>query len=305
MTRPPTVAVLMACHNRRARTLACLAGLAAQETSAHLHPIVFDDGSTDGTAGAISRTFPDAEILEGSGTAFWAGGMRQAFTQAMSRDFDFYLWLNDDVVLASDAIARLLQAHDRLKAEARTLCLIGGALHDPLRDRIWYGGIRVRSGWNPLLFDRVGSVSDDIVRCDTLNGNVVLVPRETAQAMGSIGAPFIQTLGDLDYGLRVTRAGGWVGLAPGILGHCASNEVEGRWLNPELSMRARWRVVGAPLGLPLRPWLHFARRHGGPFWFVFAPLIYWRLFVPPWLIRAGRRWLSGRTEVRRRHVSAS
>ena len=289
----------MACHNRRAKTLACLASLARQDAVADLHPIVLDDGSSDGTADAVRTVFPDAEILLGDGQTFWAGGMRAAFGHAMRRGYEFYLWLNDDVVLEPGAIGRLLATHATLPASKSSLSLIGGAVRDPISGQPAYGGIAVRSRFNPLRFVRVAPDPRNVRICNTLNGNVVLVPRATADAIGGIGAAYLHTLGDLDYGLRVKRTGGWVGLAPGYVGTCAPNRLGARWLNPDLPLGARWRLVASPLGLPLRPWLQFARSHGGAFWPAFAVLAYWRLFVPTALARSLSRTRDPQAKERR------
>ena len=293
MTDRPTIAVLIACHNRRAKTLACCASLTKQTTEVDLHPIVFDDGSTDGTAEALRHDFPDVEILTGDGTAFWAGGMRAAFDHALERDFDFYLWLNDDVVLHSDAVARLLAAYrERIDAGDR-LVLLGGAVADPATRRCAYGGIDRRSpGWAPLRFRAVPPHQSSPQSCETLNGNVLLIPRATAQIVGSIGRAFVHDLADLDYGLRVGKAGGWVGLVAGYVGHCASNPGAQRWFDPSTPLEARWRLLREPLGFPPGPWLHFARTHGGPIWPLFAAIPFWRLVVPgrlSGLLRRARR----------------
>ncbi|MDX7953982.1 glycosyltransferase [Lichenihabitans sp. Uapishka_5] len=283
MTTPRLTAVL-ACHNRRDRTLACLEALLNQDRAVDLRVVLFDDGSGDGTAAAVRRRVPEAHIITGDGSAFWAGGMRAAFAAASATDADFMLWLNDDVHLASDAVGRLLDAYRGLVAEGHGFCLVGGAVVDPIDGRTTYAGIRRPSAWRPLRFQVQPPDPVERLRCDTLVGNVVLVPRLTAARVGGIGTAYRHTLGDLDYGLRVTAAGGWVGLAPGHCGTCA-REGAGRWFDPALPLRARWRLVGRPLGFPLRPWLHFARQHGGPFWFAFAALPFWRLLVPPRLAR--------------------
>ena len=300
----PTIAVLIACHNRRAKTLACLASLAGQDAAADLHPIIFDDASEDGTADAVRAQFQDAEILIGDGQAFWAGGMRAAFSHALARGYNFYLWLNDDVVLEPWAISKLLATHATLPDSERALSLIGGAVRDPISGQPAYGGIAFRNRVNRLRFVRVAPDPQNARICDTLNGNVVLLPRSTAETIGGLGAAYLHTLGDLDYGLRVKHAGGWVGLAPGYVGTCAPNRLGARWLNPDLPLGARWRLVASPLGLPLRPWLHFARSHGGPFWPVFAGLAYWRLFVPAALARVLGRRRDARAEERRVDAAA-
>ena len=230
MTTPHRVSVVIASHNRRDKTLACLQSLAMQDAEADLRVVLYDDGSSDGTSEAVRQAWPSATLLSGDGTAFWSGATRIAFKNAVEMGCDFCLWLNDDVVLQPDAISRLLTTYA-----------------------------------SPI-------------------------PAATIRVVGLIDPVYRHTLGDLDYGLRVRAIGGWVGLAAGHLGTCAANESGLRWFNPGLSLRKRWRLVLHPLGFPVRPWLHFARRHGGPYWPFFAVLPYWRLFVPSAIARTLDRW---------------
>ncbi len=112
--RPPTfrrLGALLACHNRRTSTLACLAALFAQKGTddVDLQVILLDDGSTDGTAEAVRGRFPAVEVLHGDGELFWGGGMRRAFAVGLARSLDAYLWLNDDTLLDPGALASLLE----------------------------------------------------------------------------------------------------------------------------------------------------------------------------------------------------
>ena len=278
----PSLAVIIACHNRRAKTLACLDSLAAQRGGARFSVFLFDDGCSDGTAEAVRRRHPEVTMLHGRGDAFWAGGMRAGFDHARRQDFDGYVWLNDDVVLDPDAVARLLDAERRLDRAGHRFLLVGGAVRDAADGALSYGGIE-SSG--RLRFRPVGPWTDRPRPCTTLHGNVVLIPRGTAQRVGSIGSAYRHTLGDLDYGLRVRKAGGWVGLAPGFVGVCARNPRAPRWLDPAVSIGARWRLLRHPKEFPLRPWLAFARAHGGPLWPALALRPFWRLLVPAVLWR--------------------
>ena len=304
MIGPLSIAVIVACHNRRAKTIACLTSLKHQTADVAIRLFLFDDGSTDGTADAVREIWPDATIASGDGSAFWAGGMRVAFDEALRAGADHYLWLNDDVVLAPDGLVRLVDTATLLRRAGHAIHLIGGAVTDPRSGRTSYGGIVRPSPWWPVWFDRLGPDPVRPRRCDTLNGNVVLFPAATVTACGSIDPVYRHTLADLDYGLRVNALGGWVGLAHGHVGTCDVNHGGTRWLNPRLSLRERWRVVGTPLGLPLGPWLHFVRRHGGPVWPLFVALPYWRLFAPPGLAAVYDRWRHPirRAEGRHAHV---
>jgi len=109
MTRD-RIAVLITCHNRKPKTLACLTALFNQTppSSATTDVYLVDDGSTDGTAEEVHQAYPQVKILQGDGSLFWNGGMRKAFSEALKYDYDYYLWLNDDTILYPEAIASLL-----------------------------------------------------------------------------------------------------------------------------------------------------------------------------------------------------
>src|SRR5580658_7643570 len=97
------IAVLMTSFNRREVTLKSLDSLFRQQKAEGIRFAVFlvDDGSTDGTGGAVKSLFPQVKVLQGNGALFWNGGMRVAFAAAVQESFDAYLFLNDDTTLYS------------------------------------------------------------------------------------------------------------------------------------------------------------------------------------------------------------
>lgn len=275
----PTLTAVLTCHNRRATTLACLEHLFAQQPPAglRLRAVLVDDGSTDGTAQAVADAFPDVQLLSGSGQLYWAGGMRLAFAAARADGADYYLWLNDDTLLRPDAVGRLLDTLATV-ADGADDAVIVGTTHAPDTGRPTYGG-RVRcSWWHPLKYALVPP-TEVPVPCAVMNGNCVLIPAPVAQAVGNIDPSFTHAMADFDYAMRARRHGIGVWVAPGVVGTCASNTATGSWEDPQLSLRARWRRMQGPKGLPLREWATFARRYAGPLWPLYAPLPLVRLLV--------------------------
>ena len=94
------LAVLLTCFNRKDKTIASLTALykAFHESSDGWDMSVYltDDGSTDGTSDAVSKNFPQVRVLKGDGALYWAGGMRNSWSEALKEDYDAYLLLNDD-----------------------------------------------------------------------------------------------------------------------------------------------------------------------------------------------------------------
>lgn len=265
---PIQISVVMACFNRRETTLRCLRSLFAQQTAAvRLSVHLLDDDSRDGTAAAVREAFPEVDVLDGDGERFWGGGMFLAMQAAVAAPFDYLLWLNDDVTLKPDALARLVAAARTLGdvPGSSALDVVVGAMETAGDGGgLSYGGFMRTRHWSPSKLRRVGPYSDKPRLCDTLNGNCVLVPAAAVERIGLIDPVFVHQLGDIDYGYRVRRAGGGVWLAPGYVGACDNNPGGAPWLKPGARLRDRLKILASPRGLPFRAWLAFNWRHGGP-----------------------------------------
>lgn len=211
--------VLMACHNRKELTVRAIesAKLAAERASLPINFVVFDDGSSDGTAIALGGLNANITLVEGDGEAYWAKSMesaeRVAFTHVNPEDW--LVWLNDDVVLDPNAFEVYIQwASSQSYSEA----VFVGAMADPKTGLITYGGLR-KSGIHPLRFELLSSTAEPVL-VDSFNGNLVFVPVRLAKRLGSIDGAFSHALADIDYGLRCQKAGVPVVLLPGVLGLC-------------------------------------------------------------------------------------
>lgn len=268
----PRVTVLMTSFNRREGTLACLRSLMFSDTPAALRVILVDDSSSDGTAGAVLHAFPDVTLVEGTGSLYWAGGMRVAFERAREEPFDYLLWLNDDVVLADDAVANLIRTEGELRPH-RGPCIVVGALRDPTTGSTTYSGV-ARRGLRRAAFEQIPPGLAPR-RADTMNGNVVLVPRLVAQRLGTFDPVYRHAIADYDYGLRAAAAGIETWIAPTFVGTCSRN-------GPPDARRGGegLRAIMAPKRLPPRAWLLFTRRHTGTLWPVYWASPYVRAMLP-------------------------
>jgi len=258
---------ILACHNRRERTVQCLTSLFAQDLSSYrvsLDVVVVDDGSTDGTAAEITRNFPNTHIIRASGDLFWAGAMALGEREAR-RLFspEFLLWLNDDVELDPGALGTLLAAHEVLAAEARPGIVVG-AVRDPETQAISYSGVR-RVDRHPLHYEVV-QPDGRLDEADTFNGNVVLVPRAVYEIVSGIDGSFAHAQADFDYGLRARKGGFPIVVAPIAVGTCTRGGPDGTWHDRSLPVGRRWRLVFSRKGLPPRSHARYLRRHGGRAW---------------------------------------
>jgi GT2 family glycosyltransferase len=254
---PVSVAVLITCHNRREKTLACLTSLLAQAgPHVRIHVVLVDDGSSDGTADAIAELLPEVEVIAGSGNLYWAGGMAVAERRVQEASWDYLLWLNDDVTLASGAIGALIET-----SAARSDAIVVGLVEDPVTHLPSYGAL-AKSGQGPLDFAPAGATESG--EFAAFNGNVVLIPVAIRRALGPIDGALGHAYADIDYGLRATAAGFSIVQTPGPVGTCVRNH------GPKMprGVRQRWRFSQDPTYQPWRSQMRFLRRHGRADWFL-------------------------------------
>ncbi|MFF3916592.1 glycosyltransferase family 2 protein [Streptomyces sp. NPDC001852] len=270
----------MTCHSRCDKTLAALESLERQRnlppgTSVRVHLV--DSASTDGTARRVAERFPHVEVTSVGDDVFWGEGMRIASDRSLDPQltpWTHQLWLNDDVVLADDALAMLLDTDREVGGRA----VVVGAVHSFDRARTTYSGSRHtgRPWWHPYRHDAVLiEPSGRPESCDTHHGNVVLVPRPVFDRVGPIDRRFPHSMGDNDYGYRVRRAGLGVFVAPRHAGACDDNPPLTGSREPGIGVREALRRVTSRRELPPRAWWAYCARHMGPY----APVLMFSPYV--------------------------
>ena len=264
------IAILMTCHNRKGKTIFCLEKVFNQKLTSDIFVGVYlvDDGSTDGTDKEVRCKFPCVEIIPADGTLFWNRGMHLAFSEASKNDYDFYLWLNDDTYLFPHSIETLLQTwKECCRSHRHDKNIIIGSTCDTTGNYT-YGGKKCAKGLKPHNY-KIINPSDKLKYADTMNGNIVLIPRSVFETVGNLEKKYCHSMGDLDYGFRAKNAGCNLVVCPGYQGICNENNYENSWLNQSLPVLLRLKKVSSKTGLPFYDWLLFNYRHSGlffPFW---------------------------------------
>ena len=251
------IAVLLTCHNRREKTVACLEALFRAEVpeDVALDVYLIDDGSTDCTADAVRSRFPHVHIHQGDGNLYWSGGMRAAWSQAIASgvQYEAFLWLNDDTFVYSDAVLCLIESFEVSNRQA-LLCatVVSSTTGEPT-----YGG---KDGVSPGCLRPTGGLTQCKITC----GNCVLIPRVIFERIGMIDSCFTHAIGDFDYSLRVAKAGFKCFILPKAIGVCDSNPQKPRWCQPEIPFRERLANLYSPLGYAQpRPYFIYNTRHFG------------------------------------------
>jgi GT2 family glycosyltransferase len=129
--------IIIPVFNRWHYTRECLESLRLQ-TNQDFRTVVVDDGSTDETAAALARDYPEVEVVTGDGNLFWTAGVNAGIRRALALGADRVMTLNNDVVTAPDFVAQMLAAADQ-----HPTAVLGALEFDANSGEAIYGGERL------------------------------------------------------------------------------------------------------------------------------------------------------------------
>lgn len=246
-----SIAALLTVFNRKDKTLQCLTNLFKQEIPQgySLDVYLTNDGCTDGTPEAVKERFPQVKIIDGDGNLFWNRGMWTAWDVASkAKEYDYYLWLNDDTTLYPDALKALLDSSENKENEA---IIVGACQDTATHTKITYGG-----------YDKSGLVVprnyDAEVSC--INGNIVLVPLHVFKILGNLDHYYTHSKGDFDYSIRARKAGIKMYQVGTPLGSCDVHPTLDKWCDPQIPFKQRWNMLHKPNGMPPKETFHLEKQ---------------------------------------------
>lgn len=242
------IAVLLTCFNRKQNTLRCLEILFSLKQDIDVYLV--DDASSDGTAESVAQEFPQVNIIKGSGNLFWNRGMQLAWENAARNNYDYYLWLNDDVVLYDNCFEELFECAD-LKANQ---CVISGIITSADGNTILYGGTNKEK----QLITPNGKLNPIV----NMNGNVVLIPKHVYEELGNLDPYYHHDLGDVDYGYRAIKKGIGIFTTRKAVASGEKNDFCRVRLNGATLFK-RFKRLYSPLGSNPRINFYFRRKHLG------------------------------------------
>jgi len=191
-------------YNGIGDTLACLASLRHQTFVPSV--LVIDNASRDDDLSPIASGFPDVEVIRLDRNLGWAGGNNVGLRLGLERGFQNICLLNNDTVLAPDAMAELLAAAEAVRSTMGA----PGLLHPMIHDFDNASRAQLDPGPEPATPEpaaRVLAARHDVVEFDWAYGACLLIPAALARRIGLLDERFFLQLEEQDYFHRAAAAG--------------------------------------------------------------------------------------------------
>lgn len=200
--KSPKVAVVILNWNGKEDTLECLASV-GQLDYPNYEVVVVDNGSTDDSAGAIAKQYPDVTVLQTGENLGYAGGNNVGIRWTLDHDADFVFLLNNDTIVAPDLLSAFVSANNLLPANT----ILGAKIFfydNP--DTLWFAG----GNWNSELnrTDHIGYGQSDSVEfnrmaeVDYVTGCALFASANTFKEVGLLDESFFLTYEETDWCYR-------------------------------------------------------------------------------------------------------
>ena len=215
--RSPSVLAVLVTRNAAGWLRECLRSL-AEQSHPRLGVVAVDNGSRDGTVELLQQALGEGRVIALGEDRGIAGALAAATELPAAQAADYLLLVHDDVVLATDAVARLLEAAEGIRGVER-VGVVGPKIVDWEDPRVLreVGRSTDRFGhpYTPLQEgERDQGQYDRVLEVLFVSSTVMLVSREAWQRTGPFDERFDGHHEDLDFCWRARLAGYRVFMTP-------------------------------------------------------------------------------------------
>ncbi|UJP65993.1 glycosyltransferase family 2 protein [Mongoliitalea daihaiensis] len=202
-----SVAIIILNWNGYEHSRNCLDSL-AKLTYSNFQVLLVDNASVDGSGTRLKEEFPSVIFLQNEQNLGFTGGNNVGITYALEHGFSYVMLLNNDTLVAPDFLKHMVDmlANDASIGIVQPLILW---MEDP--EKIWSAGGEFQPwlGISKTKGDRAAleSYRFSSQALDWVTGCCMLVPSKVIQELGPLQASFFAYFEDVDWSLRIRKAG--------------------------------------------------------------------------------------------------
>lgn len=201
------VDIIILNYNGKHDTLECLRSLKGVNYSGYRITVV-DNGSADGSADAIAKEYPDANLIRSKENLRFGGGNNLAMKKSLEEGFEYVLLLNNDTVVESDFLSQLVKMAESDDSIGMTGPKMYYYDHHTV---IWFAGGYVNMNIARMRHYGIGEIESGkhgkVKEVNFLNGACLLIKRKVLEDIGLFDEDFYLYGEDVDLNLRASKAG--------------------------------------------------------------------------------------------------
>ena len=239
------VAVLIATYKRKSETRICLEKLFQNNFNVD---VFISDSNSKNNIQDLKKDYSNLNIVNVGNNIFWNRGMNYSWAKAKDKkDYDYYIWLNNDTYLYPNALKTIFNDLKNIKSKS----IVVGITED--KNKLTYGG---RNDLKGNILSPIGIPQ----KVKYINGNFVLIPRTVFISLGFLDSTFTHSLGDIDYGLKALNSKIGVYCTSKVVGFCEDDSF--KWYDYS-SLFLRLKNFSKPKGTPIKEYFYFNKNHFG------------------------------------------
>lgn len=204
----PSVAIILVNWKSPQYTIDCIASV-KKLCYTNYDLIVVENGSDDNSSALIRQAYPEIKLMEMSENLGFVGGNNVAIREAQARGAEYVLLLNNDTVVDSDFLDKLIEA---IQADPAIGIAGPTIFYFDHPETIWSAGGEIL--WNAGLtrMSNIGETDHGQLGCaprevDFVTGCALLIKMEAIEKIGLLDPRFFAYYEEAEWCVRASRVG--------------------------------------------------------------------------------------------------
>jgi len=202
------VVIVILNYCRWKETIDCINSL-KQCNYPNFEVLIVDNASKDDSEQKIRDAFSEIELIQAEKNLGYTGGVNVGIREALKKNADFILLLNEDTLATANFLGELVKAMEE-NPSAAVAC--GTIYHHPETSHLWYAGGELipwrglATHYTSLPLSRNG-LRPNYLKVSFVTGCMMLIRCSVINKIGLKDERFFMSLEDIEYSARIINLG--------------------------------------------------------------------------------------------------